>query len=284
MALATFGGNPASGAPAASGLYYERVLMAAADGRCRLFSPEVGRALEASALEARGAALRAGAAEAELAATATRARDLAAATPCSSRDLQSAAEKVRRAFQGWASLRQGAFPGAASSWTADRRPSAPLAGAGPKGFALIEAMRLAGRPAYVGVLPGVGFVLLAPGVRPTALAGASLVVRDPARAPRPLLTREGRALPPPALLARSFLARDLREAPPACLPEGQAFGSLVLFPDAALDAVSALDPRERAQVSLILPSLGGDRSLSGDFEVGDLAAARAFLAAGGRRP
>src|SRR5262249_27282631 len=42
-------------------LFYERTAIMAADDRCNLFTPEVSAALAASAAQARGAALRAGA-------------------------------------------------------------------------------------------------------------------------------------------------------------------------------------------------------------------------------
>jgi hypothetical protein len=39
---------------------YERTLMTAADGRCRLFAPAIGSALDAARAQARGATLRSG--------------------------------------------------------------------------------------------------------------------------------------------------------------------------------------------------------------------------------
>ena len=39
---------------------YERTLMSAADDRCRLFSPTISAALDASRAQARGATLRSG--------------------------------------------------------------------------------------------------------------------------------------------------------------------------------------------------------------------------------
>ena len=41
--------------------FYERAVMTAADQHCRLFSPELGSALQAAEAQARGAALRSGA-------------------------------------------------------------------------------------------------------------------------------------------------------------------------------------------------------------------------------
>ena len=59
-------GQALAATPAAN-LFYERALMAAADGACRLFAPDVSAALAASKAQARGAALRSGADAAALA-------------------------------------------------------------------------------------------------------------------------------------------------------------------------------------------------------------------------
>src|SRR5438128_10711496 len=72
-------------------LYFERAVMAAADARCGLFTPEISAALAASAAQARGAALRAGAAPEQLRETGQAARAKAAAAVCGSPDLRTAA-------------------------------------------------------------------------------------------------------------------------------------------------------------------------------------------------
>ena len=76
--------------------YYERALMQAADGRCHLFSPQLGSALAAAAAQARGAALRAGATNKGLAILAVQAAAKQAGLPCGAKDLAVAAAWTAR--------------------------------------------------------------------------------------------------------------------------------------------------------------------------------------------
>ena len=105
-------------------------------------------------------------------------------------------------------------------------------------------------------------------------ASARLRLRDPLRLALPYLSG-----PPPAAVSRVFLASDRRAAARALLPAGAVSGMLYTFPSQALDALSGLDPREVAQVELVYPAMGPERMATAQVEVGDLAAARAFLAA-----
>ena len=52
--------------------FYERAFVVAADARCDLFEPHINAALTAATAQARGAALRSGTAESDLAAAAAR--------------------------------------------------------------------------------------------------------------------------------------------------------------------------------------------------------------------
>ena len=61
-------------------------------------------------------------------------------------------------------------------------------------------------------------------------------------------------------------------------PQG---GVLYRLPDSATAALAALDPRETVRIELALPAGGRERTVSTDVEVGDFAAGKAFLAAGG---
>ncbi|MEH6665592.1 MAG: hypothetical protein V7678_12120, partial [Brevundimonas sp.] len=101
-------------------LYYERSLMLAADARCGLFEPRVRAALDVSARQARGAALRAGVGEPALAATRSRAVRRARAADCASEDLVTAAGRVRDGFAGWLRIARMTFPGERQAWAADR--------------------------------------------------------------------------------------------------------------------------------------------------------------------
>lgn len=257
-------------------LFYERRLMSAADERCRLFPPDLAHALEAAALQARGAALRAGASDADLNALAARARAKADATPCGSKDLATAAARVLQAFKGYAALRTLNFPGPTRGWFADRE-ALLLADRRPPRFVLIQRFQIDGHEAAAGYVSGLGFGVAVKGEAPSAFAAARIMIRDPRLSPKPALQA---GVSPPALT--SFLARDIRAAPPGLLEAGDAPCALFLFGEAAADALGALDPREFARVELIRPIRGGERALTGAVEAGDFAAARAFLAVGRR--
>jgi hypothetical protein len=105
---------------AASQYLYERTLMGAADGRCHLFAPDVGRALAAARAQARNAALRAGDSSAAVAATERRALDKAASVDCRAPGLKLAADRLRTAFSDYAKLQVMSFPGARGRWRAER--------------------------------------------------------------------------------------------------------------------------------------------------------------------
>ena len=55
---------PATAQAGPADTYYERAFVVAADARCNLFAPRIDAALGAATAQARGAALRSGAAEA----------------------------------------------------------------------------------------------------------------------------------------------------------------------------------------------------------------------------
>lgn len=252
-------------------LYYERSLMAAAGARCGLFSTEVRAALEASAAQARNAALRAGRAGSEVEAVGGEAAARARNTPCGSPDLATAASRVRAAFEGWSRTMRVSYPGAGGGWIADRTvyrsPNWRLVEAAPGGAAFGIAGDLEAPAALAAVLA-------ADGGAPYA---ARLKFRDPARAPEPWLAAPGRpALPPQAALRTVFAEAEAPAGPG--LSQGERAATAFRFPAFAAPALAALDPRERFEVEFLLP--GGQVRIA-VFEIGDFAAGRAFLAMGG---
>ena len=109
-----------------------------------------------------------------------------------------------------------------------------------------------------------------------AAATSRLRLRDPDRLAEPFLNG-----PPPPSISRVILASGRTAAVRALLPAGAVRGVLYTFSPEALVALSALDPRETAQVELVYPTLHGERVVCAPVEVGDFDAALAFLAAGG---
>lgn len=251
--------------------YYERAFVVAADARCGLFDARVDAALVAATAQARGAALRSGAAEADLNAVVARARSRAAAVSCSDPQLQTVRARVDGAFSGWARTPRMTFPGKNRSWIADRtawtRPGWRLVQASSVGDSSV-AFGYAGKaepPALTAVVSFVGRS------RPYA---ARIVLRDPARSPRPWLAGDGL---PPASARASVWATGVSAADPALLSEERASGDAWRFPAGAAARLERLDPRE----TFLIEFHFRDGSVAPvRFEAGDFAAGRAFMAMG----
>ena len=264
-------GVPATALAGPADRYYERSFVVAAHQRCNLFQPQLAAALNAAAWQARGAALRAGADDRQMAETAARARARAATTSCASSDLKLVKGRVETAFAGWSRTARMVFPGQRADWTADR-----AAYARPT-WRLVQTGRTGASPVSIGVVGGLN--------RPDQLAavvswhgrssptGVRLVLRDKTVAPRPWLAREL----PPVAQRRVFWAAGVTDAEESLLPEGREAAQTWTFPAAAADALSGLDPREVFTVEFVFRDGSATRSV---FEAGDFAAGRAFLAMG----
>lgn len=257
---------------------YERTLMTAADGRCRLFAPAVGSALDAARAQARGATLRSGATQAQVEAVEGRARAKASVAACNSKDLTTAADRVRGAFEAYATLQKMTYPGDVSAWQAERAVSATIPLwrlSQPSGFGADRLIfGLAGRAKAL-----IAVVTFADGAQPYA---ARLVMRDPARTQGPYIdARGGRRLSAkvaPRSASQVFNAEAREQASVSLLPTGAKTGIGYRFPIAAADAISQLDPREAVTIEFTFAGRnGGDVVRKAYVEVGDFAAGRAFL-------
>jgi len=265
----------AEGPVLGSGTYYDRAFVLAAHQKCHLFAAPVAGALSAATLQAHGAALRSGAAEAVLRETAGRARARAAAVSCSNPELAVVRDRVANAFNGWVRMPRMSFPGTRAAWSADRmgRDEASwrlmqtsVTGVSPVTFGLSAAPD--GVEALAAVVSFVG--------RPRPYA-ARIVMRDPALSPRPWLTPAGTAVLPPESQRRTVWSAGTRAAEVTLLAEGRRQGETWRFPDHGADALARLDPREPFLVQFLFR----DGSIATTrFEAGDFAAARAFVALG----
>lgn len=259
-----------AGAAEAAGpvdLFYERTLMRAADQRCRLFDGKAAAALAVAAAQAESAAVRAGVQPQHLARIEARARSRAAATACAAAELQQAAERVRQAFEGWSKTVRITFPGAKADWRADRTPTKTLR------WRLVQASGV-DRFGVAGQGDARAFVAVAAGVAERPYA-ARLVVRDPKRDPKPWLAESA----PPVSSTRAVFAEAVTPAERTLLSNGEKTGFAVRFPAATAEALKALDPRESFTIEYLYAGPDGrDRVRRARFEVGDFAAAEAFLA------
>lgn len=286
LVLMASAGAAGAATPAAA-LFYERALMAAADSDCRLFQPDVSAALAASEAQARGAALRSGADQTEIAALAARAAAAAQADGCHSADIEADAQRVRAAFQGYAHLDRMEFPGEFAAWTA-ARPAPSLQAQ----WRVWQRDRFGWDVMLFGLVghgpdrPLMAVASFADGAQPY---GARLVLRDPDLTSGPYLdAREadlGGRIPidarlPPRSATRVFTAEAMSPAGRDLKGADMGAAWAFRFPPAAAEALAALDPREAAAVEFLFASGSGegDSVRTAYVEVGDFAAARAFQA------
>jgi hypothetical protein len=265
--------------------FYERAVMTAADQRCRLFTPELGSALQASEAQARGAALRSGVKDASLEQVEQRADAKVASIPCSSRDIATAASRVRTAFDGYSKLVRMNYPGDIADWTADRSTSRRVAI-----WKLSQTAQFSGAQLVFGLAGGDGpsslvAVAAFPGnAEPYA---ARLVVRDVSLAPEAFInviqaSANGKTpLParmPPRSATRTFMAEARANADQTLLPRGARSAVAFRFPKTAALTLAGLDPRESVAIDFLFASANGAEQVRTAYvEVGDFAAGRAFL-------
>lgn len=257
----------ASGAAAASeaaALFRERSVVQAFGRRCGLFGEGVATALGAAAAQARNAALRAGIDRVALDEAARAATQQAARLACASADARLIKARVEHAFDGWLRTPRLVLPGDRSEWHAER--------SSPRGWRLAQVSRTGASPVVFGLpgyrTPPATVVAFAGAPRPYA---ARLSFRDTAREPRPALDPRARGV------RRMVWATGSRPATADQLPAGSRAGEVWTFPAEAMDQLAELDPRERFTVEFLFRD---DSVARAHFEVGDVAAGRAFVSLG----
>jgi hypothetical protein len=255
-------------------VFAERTALIAADQRCGLLPRPVRAALEAGAAQARGALLRGGWSNRDVDGLARRAVALTADQACADARVTGAARSAKAGFAGYARLSHMQFPGGDRVWQARRRGD----GAGWLAYQDLGAagrfgLRLGGN----GLEAAFALPLDARGLAPSS---ARIVLRDARRAPASVLDIPGRPAGPfaqntphPAMSAH-ILARG--RVVGALESPTHARAALFSFPADSLDQIARLDPREAAVIEVDEPR-GQRRFL---VEIGDLAAALAFLRAG----
>lgn len=264
FAFLLFAGPAAADAPGAQAAYAERRALLEADSVCHLFTPDIRHALEAGAWQARGALLREGWTRARLAELEQAAVRAARGRACSDPRTLDAAARAREGFQSWLRLHVMDFPGGERGWLARRTPD-------PAGFLIVQNIP-APRTASFGIREDAVALSMPFGVTAPPPASAELIMRDPARARTTLFDVPGRAVhgleagAPSLATAQRFMANARRIE-----TVGGVRRVIFTFPTAAIQAMAALDPREA-----VIVQLGEQRLL---IEVGDIAAARAFVAA-----
>ncbi|MBL8538024.1 MAG: hypothetical protein JNM59_11530 [Hyphomonadaceae bacterium] len=268
FALALASAAEAQDALDARAAYVERRGLLAADAHCHVLAPSLRGAIEVGALQTRGALLRAGWTSAQTNALEEATVAAARARACDDPRTASAVAQARASFGQWANAGSMAFPGWERTWTARRATI---------GWRLRQDVS-APRPATFGVRQsesGRQSLILALPVPRSAPPPSSvrLVMRDRARAPArdiSLTTRIANGLAagaPSPTTSRSYNGVYSSER------NNGGATAVFTFPDAAFGQMLALDPRESVELRL-------ERGRASErifVEVGDIAAARAFL-------
>lgn len=258
-----------------------RVGAAALDDACGALSAGERAALEAGLAQARREHLRRGVGGSDLHGWEARVRGEAAAIPCRSERAEAIFAAIRSAYRAWLAQPGADYPGPRRSWAVNRHA----------GEDRPWIVRQDSADARFGLaLAGDQATALLAGRSQTAPASAALVVRDAARAPRPVDATAGGLLPPPGgepLAAwgppsgreiRWWASGSHPGSAASYAPEGEGRAYAFAFPAAALEALAELDPREAARIEL--HARDGTRIGSVWMEAGLLRAALDFASAG----
>ena len=258
--------------PDAATAFAERSALLHAMQRCPLLSDEELTALAAGAAQARSALLRGGWTQTRIEALRSRAIVAVDARACTDPALRQSAAQAQAGFVAWSRLPGMHFPGEVAAWRAARAPDAD-------GWYLRQEGRFG---SILGVREGedgpvVAFAAPLTANSPEPAFGI-LSFRDAARAPQSLIGvpgRDGQGLA--AVSASPAMARQTwaQERSVVVTEDGRRL-AILAFPVNAFDGVEALDPREAIEVRL--GRTVGETGARLYFEVGDLVAARAFLA------
>jgi hypothetical protein len=255
--------------PNARTAFVERRGLLEADAQCRLFEPSIRAALSVGLAQTRGALLRAGWTNANLRDLETAAINAARARQCNDERTATAAANARRSFATWANAGTMEFPGWDRSWRARRVVD-------ESGWRLSQdieapiAARFGVRQSGETQRLTLAMPLARGAAAPTSV---HLIVRDTARAamreialPQRISQGLEAGLPSP-MTARSIPSTRTIER-----RNGQQV-AVFTFPDTAFRDLVALDPRESVELRLET----GRATQRVLVEVGDVAAARAFL-------
>lgn len=255
--------------------YFERSFVLAADRKCSLFSPSIGQALGAAALQTRGTLLREGHEPREIVQLEHNAQSRAGETACTDSDLGVVKGRIEHAFTRWSRAARIDFPSSKYGWLVDRFSGSR------EGWRLMQQANIGASPVRFGLMgkhpddvQPVAVVSFVGRSRPYA---ARLVMRDESLLPRPMIVSAGRASVPMQSGRKAVFAARQSAAPETLLLQGKRQGEAWAFPRNAFSALENLDPREEFWVEFLFRD---DTVARVKMEVGDLKAAQAFLALG----
>jgi hypothetical protein len=263
--------SAAADAPNARTAYVERRGLVEADAQCRLFTPSIRTALQAGVAQARGQLLREGWSNAQLRTLEDTVVSAARARACNDVRTTRAAAEARSAFATWVSAASMEFAGWERVWLSRRTVGANgwrLSQAIDRPVAAVFGVRERDSAQRLTLIIGVARGQAAP-------TSARLLMRDRARARAAEISLPQRisygleAGAPPAIGALAIPSTRSVER-----IDSERSQAVFVFPDTAFADLLALDPRESVAIE-VQTGRATQRLL---VEVGDIAAARAFLA------
>lgn len=264
-ALCALAGLAAADPPSAQAAFVERLGLLQIDDRCRLLAPGPRAALEVSAAQARGSLLRGGWTQARLSELERAVNSAARERACADPRTQTAAADARAAHDQFARANVMEFPGWQRAWVARRTT-------GINGWRLSQSIDAR---TNFGVRESGGAQTFALVLSDTNATGARLILRDRRRTSAEALDLTSRiaygleaGAPAAGAATRTYPSTRAVERRP-----GGATQAVFSFPNEAFQAMLALDPRE----SVVIELLGARTTQRILVEVGDIAAARAFL-------
>lgn len=278
--------TPALGAEAFEA-YRERTSMLLLASHCKALSPLEKAALLSGQVQARGTLLRGGEDPQTLDALLLDLSRRAKVVSCDRDDVKAEIARMQDAARLWTHLNTMRFPSRWQNWEARRddarekprwRVRVPLRDS--SGALLDFGLVADGEKVFLDLVVLDG----------KAPASVILHMRDTNRLATPmnaemlrLMGRTGDSpenLMPPQSVVHSFFAADKMPAPYSLIgePEKKSTAVLFRFKDKALDAFSALDPRDVVALELVYPRQAGVRKTRQRIyaEAGDFAAARLF--------
>jgi hypothetical protein len=256
--------------PDARQAYVERRGLIETDTRCNLLGADIRAALNVGAMQARGSLLRAGWTSAQVRGLEQSVVQAASQRACNDTRTVQAAADARRAFSPWLAAGYMEFPGWRRAWLARRGVS--------DGWRLSQAID-APRAAVYGVRQQGAAQRLTLVITlergETAPASTQLVLRDVSRAalrevalPQRVAYGIQAGAPAPGAAMTIPSTRTIERL------SGGRSQAVFTFPDNAFATMLQLDPREAVELRV-----QSGRSVQRLYvEVGDIAAARAFVA------
>lgn len=264
-ALCALAGPAAADPPSAQAAFVERLGLLQIDDRCRLLAAGPRATLELSAAQARGSLLRGGWTQARLSELERAVTGAARERACNDPRTQTAVTDARAAHDQFARANVMEFPGWQRAWVARRTT-------GINGWRLSQSIDA--RTSF-GVRESGGVQTLSLVLSETNATGARLILRDRRRTNSEALDLTSRVAygleagaPAMGAATRTFPSTRVQERRP-----GGTTQVVFAFPNDAFQAMLALDPRE----SVVIELLGARTTQRILVEVGDIAAARAFL-------